>query len=147
MIHPDFSSIRLKLRQAEGRAQVFDPVRKKWVALTPEEHVRQYLLLYLSDVMGYPASLIAVEKNIQVGNMRKRFDIAVYSREHKPWLLAECKAPDVPVTERALHQLLAYHRTLQCGYWLLTNGSQTWCADARDVHRITWMESLPAYEF
>lgn len=138
--------MQLKLRKTEGKTSVFDPIRKKWVALTPEEHVRQYMLQYLMGAMQYPPGLIAVEKSIMVGTRIKRFDIVVYSRDHKPWMLVECKAPDVPVTEATLHQLLAYQRVMQCSYWLLTNGVQTYCANAADVENISWMNLLPAYE-
>ncbi|MCW3120794.1 MAG: hypothetical protein JWQ38_286 [Flavipsychrobacter sp.] len=145
MIDPDFSNIRLKLQQTDGKTSVFDPIRRKWIILTPEEHVRQYMIQYLTDTMHYPASLMSVEKTIQVGDLKKRFDIVVYSREHKPWMLVECKEPGVPISEQTLHQLLSYQRVMQCSYWLLTNGPQTFCADACDVNNIKWMDSLPAY--
>jgi hypothetical protein len=124
---------------------VFDPVRRKWVALTPEEHVRQYIIQHLAG-MQYPMALMAVEKGITVGRLSKRFDIVVYGRDHKPWMLVECKAPGVPVSEHTLRQLLGYHSTVQCGYWLLTNGHETFCADARNAAGIVWLQSLPAYE-
>jgi hypothetical protein len=146
MLTIDFSNSALSLRQAGGKTTVFDPIRKKWLALTPEEHVRQLLIHHLTGVMRYPASLIAVEKTIRVGGLSKRFDIVVYGRSHTPWLLAECKAPGVPVSEKTLHQLLAYQRTMQCRYWLLTNGHQTFCADACDTEHIRWLPSLPAYD-
>ncbi len=72
MISLDFSNITLKLGQKDGKTTVFDPVRKKWLVLTPEEHVRQYLLQYLVGAMEYPIALLAVEKMIKVGNMNKR---------------------------------------------------------------------------
>ena len=146
MIPFDFSKIQLKFRQTEGKTSVFDPVRKKWIILTPEEHVRQYLLQYLITNLHYPPALIAVEKSIAVGKLNKRFDVVVYGRTHKPWLLAECKAPEVPVSEHTLHQLLSYQGTVQCSYWLLTNGHQTYCADARNKDKIVWLNSLPAYD-
>ncbi|RYD57450.1 MAG: type I restriction enzyme HsdR N-terminal domain-containing protein [Sphingobacteriales bacterium] len=146
MIMLDFSNITLRLRKAEEKTQVFDPIRKKWIILTPEEHVRQYLLQYLVVTLNYPAGLISVEKKIMVGSMAKRFDVVVYNRDHQPWLLAECKAPEVPITEAALHQLLQYQRTIQCHYWLLTNGHQTYCADACKPNEVNWLEQLPAYE-
>jgi hypothetical protein len=146
MISPDFSNVQLKLRQQDGKTYVFDPIRKKWIVLTPEEHVRQYMIGYMTGMMQYPAGLLAVEKTIKVGNLDKRFDIVVYNRDHQPWMLVECKAPEVPVTEKTLHQLLNYQRTVQCNYWLLTNGHQTFCADACDIKHISWLSSLPAYD-
>ena len=146
MISADFSNIALKLQQANGKTSVFDPVRKKWVLLTPEEHVRQYILGYMITVLHYPLALISVEKKIVLGNMPKRFDIVVYCRDHKPWMLVECKAPEVPVTEKTLQQLLNYQNLIQSRYWLLTNGHQIFCADAADHTDIKWLLSLPVYD-
>jgi hypothetical protein len=145
MIPLNFSNIQLKLRQTDGKTTVFDPVRKKWLVLTPEEHVRQYMIRYMIDVLQYPAALFAVEKLIQVGELNKRFDLVIYNRDHKPWMLVECKAPEVPITETTLRQLLSYQRTVQCNYWLMTNGHKTFCADACDVEHIQWLADLPAY--
>ncbi len=147
MIEIDFSGIELKLKKEAGKTYVFDPVRKKWLVLTPEEHVRQYAIQYLTERLKYPAALLSVEKTIKVGELNKRFDIVVYNREHKPWMLVECKAPDVAITEAALRQLLSYQGTMQCNYWLLTNGHQNYCADACDTTNIKWLTSLPAYQF
>ena len=145
MISLDLSNVHLKLRQAGDKTTVFDPIRKKWLILTPEEHVRQHIIHYLINTVQYPASLIAVEKNISVGKLKKRYDIVVYNRDHKPWMLVECKAPEVPVSENTLRQLLSYQSTIQSSYWLLTNGHQAFCADARDVENIKWLLSLPEY--
>lgn len=144
MINVDLTTVSLKLRHTDGKVMVFDPIRRKWVALTPEEHVRQYLIGYMMEVLQYPQSLIAVEKGIIVGSMNKRFDAVVYNRDHQPWLLAECKAPDVPITEKTLHQLLGYHSTIPCRYWLLTNGHQVFCAE-QIMGNVKWLVQLPAY--
>ncbi len=146
MIALDYSNIQLKLKQEDGKTSVWDAVRRKWVILTPEEHVRQYMLSYMVGTLHYPASLIAVERAVLVGTLNKRFDIVVYNRNHKPWMLIECKAPEVSITEKTLHQLLSYQQTIQCPYWLLTNGHQTFCADATEVGNIKWVGLLPAYE-
>jgi hypothetical protein len=146
MMQLDLSGVQLKLKQEAGKTYVFDPVRKKWLVLTPEEHVRQHLMYYLKDVLNYPLSLISVEKKIMLGSLAKRFDIVIYNREHKPWMLVECKAPEIEITNAALNQLLQYHNTLQCRYWVLSNGHQNFCADAIDVNKIKWIMQLPAYD-
>jgi len=146
MITLDFSGLHLRLAQENDKTTVYDLIRKKWVILTPEEHVRQYLLLYFLHILRYPASLIAVEKKITVGKMVKRFDVVVFDRTHKPWLLAECKEPQVILSENTLFQLLSYNHALPCAYWLLTNGHQAFCADAKDIQSIKWLETLPLYE-
>jgi len=145
MIALDFSGIELKLKHENGKGYVFDPVRKGWFVLTPEEHVRQHLVYYLTGVLQYPLGMLAVEKKIMVGKMPKRFDIVVYDREHDPWMLIECKAPEVAITEKALHQLLNYQRTIKCRYWVLGNGRQLYCADGGNIEKIEWLNALPAY--
>lgn len=141
----DISGIQLQLKQSEGKTLVYDPVRKKWLVLTPEEHVRQYFLHHIIHNLKYPAGMIAVEKKIIYGSLSKRFDVVVYNREHQPWMLAECKEPATFITETTLHQLLQYQRTMQCHYWVLTNGHQLFCADACDTGNILWSGQLPAY--
>ncbi|HTN45603.1 MAG TPA: type I restriction enzyme HsdR N-terminal domain-containing protein [Flavipsychrobacter sp.] len=145
MIHLDFSEITLRLKQGQEKTNVYDIIRKKWLVLTPEEHVRQYLLHHLISKRKYPQALIAVERKIQAGERFKRFDIVVFSREHQPWMLVECKEPDVNISENTLFQLLNYQRVVQAQYWVLSNGHQTLCADARDISNIKWMEELPVY--
>ncbi len=90
---------------------------------------------------------MAVERALPFGHTTLRFDIAVFHRDgHEPWLLAECKAPEVPLDEAVLQQLLRYHSKLpSCRYWLITNGHQTFCADASDTWGIKWLDELPAY--
>ena len=116
---PDF-----KIRTSEGKEQIFDPIRKRWVRLTNEEWVRQNFIQYLIKEKNYPAALISVEKEIVLGELKKRYDIAVYNCA-KPWLLAECKEPDVPLSEKTLHQTLRYNANVQAAYLVITNGKQT----------------------
>lgn len=142
----DFTIVSLKIKKEEGKTVVFDPVRKKWLVLTPEEHVRQYMLQYMIEKAGYPTSLIAIEKKIDCGPVIKRFDIVVYNRNHTPWLLVECKAPEVPIDDKTLQQLLNYQRNLQSSFWLISNGHTTHCADARNTNDIKWLDYLPAYD-
>ncbi len=146
MIQLDLTGITLPLKKEESKVTVYDPFRKKWIALTPEEQVRQYLARYMTDVLQYPAGMIAVEKKIAVGSRSKRFDLVVYDRRHVPWMLVECKAPEVAISEKTLHQLLNYHRAMPCRHWLLSNGHQHFCADASDRSQITWLVQLPPYD-
>ncbi len=145
MISLDFSNIQLRLKKIAEKTHVFDPLRRKWLVLTPEEHVRQYVIHFMIQGMDYPASLMAAEKKILVGKKTKRFDLAVYNRDHQPWMLVECKEPEVLISEATLYQLLNYHRTIPCRYWMLTNGHQTFCADASDTSNIKWLDALPVY--
>jgi len=111
------------IRQEAGKEIIFDPLRKRWLMLTPEEWVRQNFVQYLIREKKYPAALIAIEKVIKLGELKKRFDILVYDRNHRPWMMIECKSPSIKMDESVLHQLLRYHISVQTGYLVITNGT------------------------
>jgi hypothetical protein len=120
----DYDGFQPAVRQWQGARQVFDPVRKRWVSLTPEEWVRQHLLFFLVQKCTYPSEAIAVEKTIQVGERTKRFDVLIYDALHRPWLAVECKSTDVRLDSAVLHQLLVYNQTLHVPYLAVVNGEQ-----------------------
>lgn len=127
MIRVQFPVYEFKIKEENGRKIVFDPFRRQWMVLTPEEWVRQNFMQYLTQVQQYPASLISIEREIAMGDVKKRFDIAVYNRAGKPWMLIECKAMAVPLTDEVLHQVMRYNQTLQTHYLVITNGVYTKC--------------------
>src|SRR5687768_16514178 len=91
MIKVEYPAYQPKIKSTSGKEFIFDEVRRQWVLLTPEEWVRQNFLQYLLQVKGYPSSLVAVEKEIKLGDLIKRFDIVVYNQQMLPWLMVECK--------------------------------------------------------
>ena len=101
---------------------IFDESRRTWLKLTPEEWVRQNFMRYLVHTKKYPSSLVALEKKIMVGEMVMRFDILVFSKEHKPWMMVECKSTSVPLTEDVLGQALRYNIAMPVEYLVITNG-------------------------
>ena len=101
---------------------VFDVVRKNHVLLTPEEWVRQHFIHFLIHSLGYPISHMAVEKSIMLGNRIKRTDILVFDSNQLPFLVVECKAAQVPINTKALHQVARYNIYHNCPYLVLTNG-------------------------
>ncbi len=112
----------LKTRPTEGkREEVWCPIRKKWVALTPEEHVRQALILHFLH-LNFSSALIAVEREFKYNGRRKRFDLMVFRRNGEPFLLAECKAPFEPLDEEVLDQTLRYNSQFHTRWLLMTNG-------------------------
>jgi len=125
MIPVQFPEHDFKIKIIKGRESIFDAMRKQWLVLTPEEWVRQNFLQYMIQTMAYPASLISVEREIALGELRKRFDIVVYDRNGKPWMLVECKAMDIALDQYVLQQILNYNQTLQVKYLMLTNGGYT----------------------
>jgi hypothetical protein len=133
-----------QLRTLEGGRMIWDQVRKKYVRLTPEEWVRQNFLHYLISVKGYPASLMAIEKELRVGTLRKRGDIVVYQRA-LPWMIVECKAPDIEINEKTLRQILAYNVGLPARYLILTNGRHTY-GIRRKGATAAFVDILPEYD-
>ncbi len=125
MIKIEYPPYNHKLKQEGNRDFVFDSFRKKWVVLTPEEWVRQNFLAYLVQVKKYPPALIAVEKEIQLGEIRQRFDIVVFDKQTMPFMLIECKEMGVELTQQVLDQALRYNITMQVPYVVITNG--TYC--------------------
>jgi len=125
MIKIIYASVKPSIKTEGEKELIFCVVRKKWILITPEEWVRQNILLYLIHVLKYPASLIAVEKQLRLGEMKKRFDIVAYKNE-KPFLLIECKAMEVPVTQKTLDQAMRYNINLQTKNFIITNGNSTY---------------------
>ena len=94
--------------------------------LTPEEWVRQNFVQYLIRAKSYPSSLIALEKEIQLGELRKRFDILVYDKDHQPWMMIECKAGEIKLDDAVLQQVLRYNISVPVKYIVITNGGITY---------------------
>ena len=112
----------LQLRNNNNKVEVFDPIRKKWVILTEEEKVRQYCIRQLIDVQNIPISHISVERQIDVNGLRKRYDIVVFSKQGIPWMVIECKAPHIAITQAVLEQAGRYNKTLKAEIIGVTNG-------------------------
>ncbi|RZM18054.1 MAG: type I restriction enzyme HsdR N-terminal domain-containing protein [Pedobacter sp.] len=140
---PDPSTFQIKMVGSTG--MIFDTIRKGWFVLTEEEWVRQNFVNYLIKVQSYPATLIAMEKMITLGELNKRFDILVYDQQHQPFMMVECKAPSVPLTENVLHQLLRYHISVPAGYLIITNGSNTY-GWVKKNNALELLEEIPAWE-
>ena len=111
----------MKLRTQNQIEQVFDPVRKKWVVFTEEEKVRQFFIQQLIHELKIPASHISVERKITLNGLTKRYDIVVY-KDAKPWMVVECKAPHIPLTQEVLDQAGRYNQTLNAEIIGVTNG-------------------------
>lgn len=125
MISVKFPEPAFRLKKENGIEFIFDGIRKQWLALNDEEWVRQNFIQYLIQSLGYPSSLIALEKEIRLGELSKRFDILVYDRQHQPWLMVECKAPGIPLNDDTLQQVLRYNISVPVSYLVITNGHYT----------------------
>lgn len=116
-----------KTQTIDNKTQVFDPLRRQWVSLTPEEQVRQKMLYYLVETKKVAAGLIAEEYSIKVNNLPKRADIVVFNNLGEPQMIVECKAESVPITEKVLDQAIRYYSGLKVKYLTLTNGKTLFC--------------------
>jgi len=120
---------------------VWDIVRKKWVKLTGEEHVRQQVIHYLIHEKGIARGRIGVEKGIMYQKMPKRFDIVVYDRQAQPLILCECKAPDIVLNEYTLQQVARYNVFLKAPHILVTNGKKWLFFSLSDTGKYEYMEN------
>ena len=147
----------MNIRTHNGKEQVFCEWRRKWVRLTPEEHVRQWVLHSLVEDTGYPKSLIAVEHPIQVAQVSKRCDAVVLAQDLRPLCIIEFKAPDVTLAQRVFDQVAVYNRALGVRYFIISNGKQTYACRLKHLPQplsqgeggssgYEFLEALPTYE-
>ena len=130
----------------DGKRQIFDPLRKSYVALTPEEWVRQHFVNFLLNVKGFPATLMANEVAITLNGMKKRCDTVVYDKALKPRVIVEYKAPTVKITKEVFAQISRYNLTLKVDYLIVSNGLQHYCCRmdyASNTYR--FLQEIPEY--
>jgi hypothetical protein len=114
--------------KSEGKVmQIYDPLRKKWIVLTPEEWVRQNFVRFLTETKHYSSARLVVEKTLNINRMKKRCDALYYDVTGKPQLLIECKAPEVKITQRTFDQIARYNRVLNVPFLIVTNGMEHYC--------------------
>ncbi len=137
MIVIDYPAPAFKIKEEQSGTYICDSIRRKWILLTPEEWVRQNFIAYMIKEKNYPAEVIAVEKTIHIGELKKRFDIVVF-KNMQPWIIVECKEPGVPLDVQVFEQLSHYNRTLSGSYLLITNGTYTkgWQVNTGIFHEI-----------
>jgi len=147
MIKLNFPDYEFHIVEKDGKLTIFDPVRKKYVILTPEEWVRQHVIQFLSREKQIPLALIKIESEIRLNKTRKRFDLAVFDRNGRALLLVECKAPSVMVTGDVLDQAVRYNLAMQVGFLMLTNGLQhIFCQTGTGEGMYTLIRDLPSFK-
>ena len=129
----NFPPIHLRARRnSDGRTEVFDRVRGRWLVLTPEEWVRRHVVEYLRNECGYAPQLIVEEYPIPLNGMAQRADIVVMNSEARPELVVECKEPGIKINDDVLRQVVRYNSVLGCRYIAMTNGIETFCYEMGD---------------
>lgn len=137
----------LKFKEINGKKAIFDIVRKKYIILTPEEWVRQHFVHFLINHYHYPRSLIKIESGIRLNEMAGRSDIIVYNRQGQVFLLVECKAPTIPLSNAVFEQASRYNINYKANYLLITNGLQhLCCAINHKTNSYTYMDNIPAFQ-
>lgn len=139
----------LRLRKtADGRPQVYDELRKRFVTLTAEEWVRQHFVAFLVVERGFPQGLLANEVGVNVGGVTRRCDTVLYAREGGvPRLIVEYKAPQITITESVFTQVQSYNSVLRADYLIVSNGIQHFCCRIDYAkHRVQFLPEIPRYE-
>ena len=147
MIQLNLPPYQLRVRETNGRKQILDILRRKYVALTPEEWVRQHFIHYLIDHKGYPAPLLANEVPLQVGEKKVRADSVLYDNQLRPRMIIEYKAPTKPLTQKVFEQISVYNLLLHVDYLIISNGIDTYiCKMDYDSQTYTFLEAIPDYQ-
>ena len=118
----NFPSYNFRFKNSENKVSIFDTIRKKFILLTPEEWVRQHTIQFLLQEKNYPKSYLNIEKLIKINDISKRYDIVVFQPDGTIFLLIECKAPEVKITQETFDQIARYNLTLKAQYLMVTNG-------------------------
>ena len=135
-----------RINNVSGKLRIFDRFRKKMVALTPEEWVRQNFMMYLVVDKDYPESLISVEAALKVVKRSKRTDIVVYTKTATPLLIVECKAPQVKISNEVFNQIIRYNIALNAKYLVVTNGLEHYCCRLDyQTNTHSFLPEIPSY--
>ena len=147
MVQLNLPPYQIRVKETGGRKQVFDILRRKYVALTPEEWVRQHFIHYLIEHKNYPASLLANEVPLQIGEKRMRADSVLYDNQLHPRIIIEYKAPNITLTQKVFDQITVYNLLLHVDYLIVSNGMTTYiCKIDYEKQTYKFLETIPNYE-
>ncbi len=141
---PEFS---FRLQNSKGQVMLFDEFRKKWVVLTPEEWVRQNMVKFLAVHKGYPATLMSMEKKVEINGLSQRYDLLVRERNGRPLMIAEFKAPTVGIDQSVINQAIRYNNMLLAPYVLVSNGMNHYiCQLDIEAGSYSFLNDIPPFE-
>lgn len=144
----NFPAFDYQLKNSENKTSIFDVIRKKYVVLQPEEWVRQHCVHFLISEKKYPKSLMNVEKHIKINNLIKRYDIVVFNSNGEIFLVVECKAPNIKITQDTFDQIARYNLALNAQFLMVTNGLQHfYCQMDFSKKRYSFLKDIPNYKF
>lgn len=138
--------VELRLRMEGKILKVFDPLRSKYVALTPEEYVRQHFIAWMTDDLGYPASLMQNEVSLSLNNTKRRCDTVVFRSDGSPLVIVEYKAPTISITQNVFDQIARYNMVLQSRYLIVSNGLRHFCCEMNyENESYVFLPKIPAW--
>ncbi|MEO9513697.1 MAG: type I restriction enzyme HsdR N-terminal domain-containing protein [Flavobacteriaceae bacterium] len=142
----NFPKYSFRIKSSENGRYIFDPIRKKFVALQPEEWVRQHAIHFLISTKKYPKSLINVEKQLIVNTLRKRYDIVVFEPHGHIQILVECKAPEIKIEQATFDQIAQYNYQLKSKYLMVTNGIEHYfCKMDPEHEKYRFLKEIPDF--
>ena len=142
----NFPKFSFRFKNSENKISIFDDIRKKFVILQPEEWVRQHCVQFLMIEKKYPKSLINVEKEITINELKKRYDIVIFNPDGSIHLIVECKAPNIAINQDVFNQIARYNLSLQATFLMVTNGiNHYYCQMDFDNERYNFLKDIPSY--
>lgn len=143
----NFPTYSFRFKNSENKVSIFDEIRKKFILLTPEEWVRQHVVQFLLQDKKYPKSYINVEKLIKINDLIKRYDGVVFQPNGEIFLLIECKAPEVQISQQTFDQIARYNLVLKAKYLMVTNGlNHYFCQMDFENEKYVFLKELPEYK-
>jgi len=143
----NFPKFDYRFKSTENKVSIFDIIRKKFVVLQPEEWVRQHCVHYLISEKKYPKSLINVEKELTINGLKKRYDLVVFNSDGSIFLIVECKAPSITISQLTFDQIARYNLKLNATYLMVTNGiNHYYCQMDFDAKHYTFLKAIPDYQ-
>jgi hypothetical protein len=143
----NFPVYSFRFKNSENKTAIFDEIRKKFILLTPEEWVRQHTVQFLLQDKKFPKSYINVEKLIKINDLSKRYDVVVFHPNGDIFLLIECKAPEVPISQNTFDQIARYNLVLKAKYLMVTNGlNHYFCQMDFENKKYIFLKELPEYK-
>jgi predicted type IV restriction endonuclease len=142
----NFKEYAFRFKNSDNKISVFDGIRKKFIILTPEEWVRQHVVRYILEEKKYPKSHVNVEKIIKINGLTKRYDVIVFEPDGTIFLLIECKAPGVVISQHTFDQIARYNMSLNAAYMMVTNGlNHYFCQMDHEQEKYLFLQDLPDY--
>lgn len=143
----NFPTFNYRLKTEYNKPLIFDCIRKKFVALQPEEWVRQHCINYLITVKKYPVSLINIEKELLINGLKKRYDIVIFNSDGSIHLVVECKAPHININQTVFDQIARYNLVLNATYLMVTNGiNHYYCTMDYNEKHYTFLKTIPNFK-